>query len=50
MSLDNLTLLSESSGRAIFQMTRTFYDADGDIVADPEINPSVIQEMVEGRW
>ena len=52
VSLDNLTLLSESSGRAIFQMTRTFYDADGDIVADPEVNPSVIQEMVEadGEW
>jgi Excalibur calcium-binding domain len=26
---------------------RTFYDAEGDIVADPEINPSVTQEMVE---
>ena len=40
------------SGRAVFQMTRTFYDADGDIVADPEINPSVTQEMVEvdGEW
>jgi hypothetical protein len=47
VSLDNLTLLSEGSGRAVFQMTRTFYDADGDIVADPEINPSVTQEMVE---
>jgi hypothetical protein len=52
VSLDNLTLLSEGSGRAIFQMTRTFYDADGDIVADPEVNPSVTQEMVEadGEW
>jgi hypothetical protein len=52
VSLDNLTLLSESSGQAVFQMTRTFYDEDGDIVADPEINPSVTQEMVEvdGEW
>jgi hypothetical protein len=52
VSLDNLTLLSEGSGRAVFQMTRTFYDADGDIVANPEINPSVTQEMVEvdGEW
>jgi hypothetical protein len=52
VSLDNLTPLSESSGRAIFQMTRTFFDADGDVVADPEINPSVTQEMVEvdGEW
>ena len=52
VSLDNLTPLSEGSGRAVFQMTRTFYDANGDIVADPEINPSVTQEMVEvgGEW
>ena len=52
VSLDNLTLLSEDSGQAVFQMTRTFYDADGDVVADPEVNPSVIQEMVEvdGEW
>jgi hypothetical protein len=52
VSLDNLTPLSEGSGRAVFQMTRTFYDADGDIVADPEINASVTQEMVEvdGEW
>jgi len=52
VSLDNLTPLSEGSGRAVFQMTRTFYDANGDIVADPEINPSVTQEMVKvgGEW
>jgi Domain of unknown function (DUF4352)/Excalibur calcium-binding domain len=52
VSLDNLTLLSEGSGQAVFQMTRTFYDADGDVVADPEVNPSVTQEMVEvdGEW
>jgi len=52
VSLDDLTLLSEGAGQAVFQMTRTFYDADGDIVADPEINPSVTQEMVEvdGEW
>ena len=52
MSLDDLRPLSQDSDRATFQMTRTFYDADGDIVADPEINPSVTQEMVEvdGEW
>jgi hypothetical protein len=52
VSLDDLRPLSEGSGRAIFQMTRTFYDGDGDIVADPEVNPSVIQDMVEvdGEW
>ena len=52
VSLDDLRPLSEDSDRATFQMTRTFYDADGDIVADPEVNPSVTQEMVEvdGEW
>ena len=52
VSLDSLRPLSENSGRATFQMTRTFYDADGDIVADPEVNPSVTQELVEedGEW
>jgi hypothetical protein len=52
VSLDGLTPLSEDSDSATFQMRRTFYDADGDIVADPEINPSAIQEMVEvdGEW
>ena len=52
VSLDNLTPLWEGSGQAVFQMTRAVYDADGDIVADPEINPSVTQEMVEvgGEW
>ena len=52
VSLDNLTLLSEGSGLAVFQMTRTFYDREGDIVANPEIDPTVIQEMVEvdGEW
>ncbi|MDQ3863545.1 MAG: hypothetical protein M3317_08615 [Actinomycetota bacterium] len=52
VSLDGLRPLSKDSERATFQMTRTFYDADGDIVADPEINPSVTQEMVkvDGEW
>jgi uncharacterized protein DUF4352 len=52
VSLDNLRPLSEGSLRTTFRMTRTFYDADGDIVADPEVNPSVTQEMVEvdGEW
>ncbi len=52
VSLDNLRSISEGFDRATFQMTRTFYDADGDIVADPEVNPSVTQKMVEvdGEW
>jgi hypothetical protein len=52
VSLDSLRPLSKSSDRATFQMDRTFYDADGDLVLDPEINPSVTQEMVkvDGEW
>ncbi|HEX6711113.1 MAG TPA: excalibur calcium-binding domain-containing protein, partial [Rubrobacter sp.] len=52
VSLDSLRPLSKSSDRATFQMARTFYDADGDLVLDPEINPSVTQEMVktDGEW
>lgn len=52
VSLDDLRPLSEDSNSATLQMTRTFYDENGDIVADPEINPSAIQEMVEvdGEW
>lgn len=52
VSLDSLRSLSKSSDRATFQMDRTFYDADGDLVLDPEINPSVTQEMirVDGEW
>jgi hypothetical protein len=52
VSLDGLIPLVQGTDRATFQMTRTFYDADGDIVADPEVNPSVTQEIVEidGKW
>lgn len=52
VSLDSLRSLSESPDMATFQMSRTFYDADGDIVLDPEVNPSVTQEMVrvDDEW
>jgi Excalibur calcium-binding domain len=52
VSLDSLRLLSKSFDRATFQMSRTFYDSDGDIVLDPEVNPSVTQELVkaDGEW
>jgi hypothetical protein len=52
VSLDSLRPLSKGADRAAFQMDRTFYDADGDLVLDPEINPSVTQEMVkvDGEW
>ena len=52
VNLDSLRSLSKSFDLATFQMSRTFYDADGDLVLDPEINPSVTQEMVrvDGEW
>ena len=52
VSLDGLTPLYERSTRAAFRVTRTFYDRDGDIAADPEIDPSSTQEMVksDGQW
>jgi hypothetical protein len=52
VSLDILRPLSKGFDRATFQMDRTFYGADGDLVLDPEVNPSVTQEMVkvDGEW
>ncbi len=52
VGLDSLRPLSESSSQAVFLMTRTIYDRDGDIAADPEMQPSVTQEMVraDGEW
>ena len=52
VSLDGLRPLSENPYQAVFLMRRTIYDRDGDIAADPEIQPSVTQEMVrdDGRW
>jgi len=52
VSLEELRLLSEDPHRATFRMTRTFYDEDGDVVADPEVNPSATQEMIKenGKW
>ena len=52
VTLDSLTPLYSSPTKATFQMTRTFYDRDGDIAADPEIEPSATQEMMktDGEW
>ena len=44
--LDSLRRISLSDERATFAMERTFYDADGDPVPDPEVDASVVQEMV----
>jgi hypothetical protein len=52
VSLDNLRRISRTGDRATFAMERTFYDADGDPVPDPEVDASVVQEMVRtgGEW
>ena len=52
VTLDSLTPLYSSPTLATFQMTRTFYDRDGDIASDPQIDTSATQEMVkdDGEW
>jgi hypothetical protein len=52
VSLDNLRRISLNDNRATFAMERTFYDADGDPVPDPEVDASVVQEMIMagGEW
>jgi hypothetical protein len=52
VTLDSLTSLYSSPIRATFQVTRTFYDRDGDVASDPELDPSATQEMAKtnGEW
>ena len=52
VTLDGLTALYESAGQATFQVRRTFYNSEGNIASDPELDPSTTQEMVEsdGEW
>ena len=52
VALDSLTLLYRDSTQATFRVTRSFYDRDGDIASDPEIDPAATQEMVksDGEW
>jgi len=52
VTLDGLRRLDEGGRRATYQMRRTFYDRDGDIASDPELTPSVAQEMekIDGEW
>jgi hypothetical protein len=52
VTLDSLTRLYEDPTQATFQMMRTSYDRDGDIAADPEVQPSVTQEMAksDSEW
>jgi hypothetical protein len=52
VTLDSLTPLYNSPTMTTFQVTRTFYDRDGDVASDPEIDPSATQEMAKtnGEW
>jgi hypothetical protein len=52
VTLDDLTPLYTGPTRATFQITRTFYDRNGDIASDPEIDTSSTQELVknDGEW
>jgi hypothetical protein len=47
VSLDSLSRLSLSGERATFALKRTFYDADGDSVRDPEVDAYIVQEMIK---
>lgn len=50
--LDGLRPLFEGSGRATFLASRTLYDRDGDVAADPEIQPRATLELakIDGEW
>ena len=52
IGLDGLTRVFVAEDEASFEMDRTFYDRDGEPVADPALNAPVLQEMVrsEGAW
>jgi hypothetical protein len=52
VTLDDLTPVYTSPSTSTFQVTRTFYDRDGDVASDPQIDPSATQEMVkdDGEW
>ena len=52
VTIDDQTPLYTSPTTATFQITRTFYDRDGDIASDPELDTSTMQDMVkdDGEW
>jgi hypothetical protein len=52
IGLDSLTRVFVVADEASFEMDRTFYDRDGEPVADPVLNAPVLQDMVrsEGTW
>jgi hypothetical protein len=52
IGLDSLTRVFVVGDGASFEMDRTFYDRNGDPVADPALNAPVLQDMVraDGAW
>ncbi len=52
IGLDSLTRVFVAGDEASFEMDRTFYDRDGQPVADPVLNAPVLQDMVrsDGDW
>lgn len=52
IGLDSLTRVFVADDEASFEMDRTFYDRDGEPVADPVLNAPVLQDMVrsDGAW
>ena len=52
IGLDSLTRVFVAADEASFEMDRTFYDRDGEPVADPILNAPVLQDMVraDGTW
>ncbi|CAA9535233.1 MAG: hypothetical protein AVDCRST_MAG05-4806 [uncultured Rubrobacteraceae bacterium] len=52
IGLDRLTRVFVADDEASFEVDRTFYDRDGDPMADPVLNAPVLQDMVraDGAW
>ena len=52
IGLDSLSRVFVGADEASFEMDRTFYDREGDPVADPVLNAPVLQDMVrsDGAW
>ena len=52
IGLDSLARVFVAEDEASFEMDRTFYDRDGEPVADPALNAPVLQDLVrsDGAW
>ena len=52
IGLDSLTRVFVAGDEASFEMDRTFYDREGEPVADPLLSAPVLQDMVmsDGAW